>query len=139
MSHKPTIVVGHSLFMREFCTYFMDPDLADTDPIAMRLTRDKLANACMVKLDLEFDDENMDEIVRIVGVTPVLGMEFHSKEHAVDSRRGGASLAATLCCCLKKPEDDGEEDTQNRYANPLQAVDSPPPELRMSRRVVSSS
>ena len=131
LSDKPTIVVGHSLFMREFCTYFMDPDLADADPLAMKLTQFKLANACMVKLDLEFDDGALDEIVRIVGVTPMFGLQLHSKENDDDARRGGSSLADTLCCCRRRPEDDGARPDIS-YNNPMNITDAP--NLRLSRR-----
>ena len=131
LSDKPTIVVGHSLFLREFCTYFMDPDLADADPLAMKLTQFKLANACMVKLDLEFDDAALDEIVRIVGVTPMFGMQFHSKEND-DAPTGGSSLADTLCCCWRRPEDDGNR-VNRSYANPMNDADATA-HLRMSRR-----
>lgn len=144
LSNKPTIVVGHSLFMREFCTYFMDPDLADQDPIAMKLTRSKLANACMVKVDLEFDDAKMDEIVRIVGVTPMFGLKFHSKKDAGSAERGGTSLAETLCCCLRKPA--GGSDSHS-YENPMVGEEdddeeveeeSGPSKLRMSRRTLET-
>lgn len=142
LSNKPTIVVGHSLFMREFCRYFMDPDVAEQDPIAMQLTQSKLANACMVKLDLEFDDEAMDEIVRIVGVTPMFGLKFHTKKDAVKSRRAGSSLAG-LCCCLKPAGDDATR----KYDNPMAGDDDEEEddqgesrsELRMSRRTLPSA
>jgi broad specificity phosphatase PhoE len=145
-SNKPTIVVGHSLFMREFCAFFMDPDLADRDPIAMRLTQQKLSNASMVKLDLEFDDANLEETVRIMGVTPMFDMQFHDKEDAVASRRGAGGLMDSLCCCLRKPPaDSGEERAgATNYANPLDSSeldedDLPSPKLRMSRRDMSRS
>lgn len=135
VSDKPIIVVGHSLFLREFCRYFMDPDLAEDDPIAHQLTQHKLANAAMVRLDLEFDDAELDELVRIVGVTPVFGMKFVDHEGA-DSIAN--SLADLFCCCCRKPEADGSTSTTTSYQNPM---DEPVEdhELRMSRRTPRNS
>ena len=147
----PTIVVGHSLFMREFCLNFMDPDLAESDPIAMQLTQKKLSNACMVRLELEFDDANLDEVVRIVGVTPVFGMGFHEKEDARDERRGGQSMMQKVCCCLGGGGAAGGAAPEGKtaYDNPMAGTSSaanadddddelPSPSLRMSRRDVTT-
>lgn len=137
-SNKPTIVVGHSLFMLEFCSYFMDPDLADADPVAMKLTRSKLSNACMVKLDLEFDDQSLDEIVRIVGVTPMFGLQFHD---GTEAQQSGSSLAETLCCCLRSPRaNSGSREFQNPMASDESGdrEGDSPSTLRMSRRSLSA-
>lgn len=94
----------------------------------MKLTQQKLSNASMVRLELEFDDQKLDEVVRIVGVTPVFGMGFHEKADARDERRGGQSLMEKVCCCLgggaADPAVGGEGQGKTAYDNPLSGTSS---------------
>ena len=105
--HTPSICVAHSLVLREFFRRFLDPELRARDPFCQQLTQDKMGNASMVKVVLDFGPGNSHKDCHVVCAQPVFGMKF-----AASHKKTGGVLGQIFPCCFKQhPGEDAADET----------------------------
>ena len=104
----PSICVSHSLILREFFNRFIDPELRTRDNFCKQLTEDKIDNACMVKVVLDFGPVNSHKDCHVISAPPVFGMKIadsHKNSGGVldSSSARLESIGKRICCCNPRP------------------------------------
>ena len=117
-SEHPTLVVSHSLMIREFCRRYMCQELRESDGFAKALTVDKLDNVNMIRCVVEFGDHFVGDC-KIVEAKAVFGAVTH---HTRTRREKISSVCLRYCGCKAVLDDEAEDlDRSSLESNFLQS------------------